>query len=138
MNLRALRCGAKNPSVKIHPKLRNFVEDDFDFFGYEQGRSSTTVVAGRLKSHIKFWRSRSIGASNFILDVIDHGYRNAFCSLHPLLVSLLIISQLWRILILLTKLFPNCWLPIAFLNRKFCLITSTLFPFLFSHLGRRG
>ena len=48
VNLRALRYGAKNPSVEIHPKLRNFVEDDFDFFGYEQGRSSTTVVAGRL------------------------------------------------------------------------------------------
>ena len=29
---------------------------------------------------------------------------------HPLLVFLVIISQLWRILILLTKLFPNCWL----------------------------
>ena len=35
--------------MEIHPKLRNFVEDDFDFFGYEQGRSSTTVVAGRLQ-----------------------------------------------------------------------------------------
>ena len=31
-------------------KLRNFVE-------YEQGRSFTIVVAGRLKSHIQFWRS---------------------------------------------------------------------------------
>ena len=44
-------------------KLRNFVEDDFDFFEYEQGRSSTIVVAGRLKSHIQFltfYRRQSI------------------------------------------------------------------------------
>ena len=47
-------------------------------------------------------------------------------TLHPLLVFLVIISQLWRILILLTKLFPNCWLPIAFLDRRSCPITSTL------------
>ena len=33
-------------------KLRNFVEDDFDFFEYKQGGSSTIVVAGRLKSPI--------------------------------------------------------------------------------------
>ena len=48
------------------------------FFEYEQGRSSTIVVAGRLKSHIQFWRS--IGASQFILDVIEHGYRIPFHS----------------------------------------------------------
>ena len=67
--------------VEDTDKLRNFVEDDFDFFfEYEQGRSSTIVVAGRLKSHIivQFWRS--IGASQFILDVIEHGYRIPFHS----------------------------------------------------------
>ena len=47
--------------VEDTDKLRNFVEDDFDFFEYEQGRSSTIVVAGRLKSHIQF--CRSIGAN---------------------------------------------------------------------------
>ena len=57
----------------------NFVEDDFDFCEYEQGRSSSIVVAGRLKSHIQFWRS--IGASQFILDVIEHGYRIPFHSI---------------------------------------------------------
>ena len=40
--------------VEDTDKLRNFVEDDFDFFEYEQSRSSTIVVAGRLKSHIQF------------------------------------------------------------------------------------
>ena len=123
--------------VEDTDKLRNFVEDDFDFFEYEQGRSSTIVVAGRLKSHIQFWRS--IGTSQFILDVIEHGYRIPVHSTPPVSFSSNNRSdQLWRILILLTKLFPNCWLPIAFLNRRSCPITSTLFPFLFSHLGKRG
>ena len=63
----------------------NFVEDDFDFCEYEQGRSSSIVVAGRLKSHIQFWHS--IGASQFILDVIEHGYRIPFHSLPPVSFS---------------------------------------------------
>ena len=73
--------------VEDTDKLRNFVEDDFDFFEYEQGRSSTIVVAGRLKSHIivQFWRS--IGASQFILDVIEHGYRIPFHSTPPVSFS---------------------------------------------------
>ena len=73
--------------VEDTDKLRNFVEDDFDFFEYEQGRSSTIVVAGRLKSHIivQFWRSR--GASQFILDVIEHGYRIPFHSTPPVSFS---------------------------------------------------
>ena len=62
--------------VEDTDKLRNFVEDDFDFLEYEQGRSYTIVIAGRLKSHIKFWRS--IGDCQFILDVIEHGYRIPF------------------------------------------------------------
>ena len=71
--------------VEDTDKLRNFVEDDFDFFEFEQGRSSTIVVAGRLKSHIQFWRS--IGASQFILDVIEHGYRIPFHSTPPVSFS---------------------------------------------------
>ena len=121
--------------VEDTDKLKNFVEDDFDFFEYEQGRSSTIVVAGRLKSHIQFWRS--IGASQFILDVIEHGYRIPFHSAPPVSFSSNNKSALAHS-DLLTKLFPNCWLPIAFLNRRSCPITSTLFPFLFSHLGRKG
>ena len=38
--------------VEDTDKLRNFVEDDSDFFENEQGRSSTIFVASRLKSHI--------------------------------------------------------------------------------------
>ena len=121
--------------VEDTDKLRNFVEDDFDFFEYEQGRSSTIVVAGRLKSHIQFWRS--IGASQFILDVIEHGYRIPFHSTPPVSFSSNNKSALAHS-DFVTKLFPNCWLPIAFLNRRSCPITSTLFPFLFSHLGKRG
>ena len=71
--------------VEDTDKLRNFVKDDFDFFDYQQGRSSTIVVAGRLKSHIQFWRS--IGASQFILDVIEHGYRIPFPSTAPVSFS---------------------------------------------------
>ena len=40
--------------VEDTDKLRNFVEDDFDFFEYEQGRSSTIVVAGRLNPIFSF------------------------------------------------------------------------------------
>ena len=62
-------------------KSWNFVEDDFDSWG----RSSSIVVAGRLKSHIQFWRS--IGASQFILDFNEHGYRILFRSLPPVSFS---------------------------------------------------
>ena len=71
--------------VEDTDKLRNFVEDDCDLFEYEQGLSSTIVVAGRLKSHIQFWRS--IGATQFILDVIEHGYRIPFHSTPPVSFS---------------------------------------------------
>ena len=71
--------------VEDTDKLSNFVEDDFDIFEYEQGRSSTIVVAGGLKSHIQFWRS--IGASQIILDVIEHGYRIPFHSTPPVSFS---------------------------------------------------
>ena len=33
--------------IIIAQSLRNFVEDDFEFFEYEHFRSSTIVVAGR-------------------------------------------------------------------------------------------
>ena len=56
----------------------------FDFCEYEQGRSSSIVVAGRLKSHIHFWRSI---AGQFILDVIEHGYRIPFHSIPPVSFS---------------------------------------------------
>ena len=62
-------------------KLPNFVVEDLDYCEYEQGINPNIVVAGRLKCHAQFWRS--IGASQFILDVIDRGYRIPFHSPPP-------------------------------------------------------
>ena len=66
-------------------KFLNFVEEDLDYFEYEQGINPNIVVAGRLKTHAQFWRS--IGASQFILDVIDQGYRIPFHSSPPVSFS---------------------------------------------------
>jgi len=44
-------------------KFLNFVEDDLDYFEYEQGINPNIVVVGRLKMHAQFWRS--IGASQY-------------------------------------------------------------------------
>ena len=38
-------------------------------------------MPGSLKNHIQFWRS--IGTTQFILVVIDEGYRIPFCSTPP-------------------------------------------------------
>ena len=51
---------------------------DHDLYEYEQGLSPNIIVAGRLKTHIQFWKS--IGASQYILDVIDSGFRIPFHS----------------------------------------------------------
>ena len=66
-------------------KFLNFVEEDLDYFEYEQGINPNIVVAGRLKTHAQFWLS--IGASQFILDVIDQGYRIPFHSSPPVSFS---------------------------------------------------
>ena len=66
-------------------KFLNFVEDDLDYFEYEQGINPNIVVVGRLKMHAQFWRS--IGASQFILDVIEQGYRIPFHSSPPVSFS---------------------------------------------------
>ena len=66
-------------------KFLNFVEEDLDYFEYEQGINPNIVVAGRLKTHAQFWRS--IGASQFILDAIDQGYRIPFHSSPPVSFS---------------------------------------------------
>lgn len=80
------------PVYQDRDKSLNYVDEDLDYYEYEQGINSNIVVAGRLKSHAHFWRS--IGASQFILDVIDAGYRIPFHSTPPLLVFLVITSQL--------------------------------------------
>ena len=58
---------------------------DHDFYEYEQGLSSNIIEAGRLKTHIQFWKS--IGASPYILDVIDTGYHIPFYSMPPVSFS---------------------------------------------------
>ena len=66
-------------------KLPNYFVEDLDYCEYEQGINPNIVVAGRLKCHAQFWRS--IGASQFILDVIDQGYRIPFHSTPPVSFS---------------------------------------------------
>ena len=61
----------KDKSSSYFPEHSNL-----DSYEYEQGVSSNFVVPGSLKNHIQFWRS--IGTSQFILDVIDEGYRFLF------------------------------------------------------------
>ena len=43
-----------------------------DFYEYEHGQKHL-IVRGRLKQHVQFWKS--IGASDFIIDVIENGYK---------------------------------------------------------------
>ena len=49
-----------------------------DFYEYEQGQKHL-LVKGRLRKNIQFWRD--IGASEFVLDVIEHGYKIPFYSM---------------------------------------------------------
>ena len=59
----------------------NSLADDLDYHKYEQGANLNIIVAGRLKTHIEFWRS--IGANEFILNLIEEGYRIPFHSSPP-------------------------------------------------------
>ena len=51
-----------------------------NYFEYEQGESCI-LVKGRLKKHIQFWKD--IGTNNFILDVIQNGYKIPFFTTPP-------------------------------------------------------
>ena len=70
-------------SLQNRDKLSNYFPEHCysDSYEYEQGVTSNIVVPGSLKNHIQFWRS--IGSSQFILDVIDEGYRIPFYSTPP-------------------------------------------------------
>ena len=70
-------------SLQDRDKSSNYFPEhsNLDSYEYEQGVSSNFVVPGSLKNHIQFWRS--IGTSQFILDVIDEGYRIPFYSTPP-------------------------------------------------------
>ena len=65
-------------SLQNRDKSSNYFPEhcDLDSYEYEQGVSSNIVVPGSLKNHLQVWRS--IGTSQFILDVIDEGYRIPF------------------------------------------------------------
>lgn len=64
-------------------KFTNALPDDLDpdLYECEMGINSHINVTGRLKDRIDFWRST--GASQFILDVIQQGYRIPFHSKPP-------------------------------------------------------
>ena len=58
---------------------QDFLKDEYDysrfthnFYDHEQGQKQI-LVKGRLKKHLSFWRS--IGSSEFVLDVIEKGYK---------------------------------------------------------------
>ena len=51
-----------------------------DYYEYEQGQKHI-IVRGRLKKNIQFWQY--IGASDFILDVIENGYKIPLFSMPP-------------------------------------------------------
>ncbi|XP_068223977.1 uncharacterized protein [Palaemon carinicauda] len=64
--------GRKGPSG-------NCVNDNFttNYFEYESGRKQI-IVKGRLRDNLKLWKD--IGSSNFIIDIIENGYRLPFYS----------------------------------------------------------
>ena len=70
------------PSQSLQNRDKSFLEHCYlESYEYEQGVSSNIVVPGSLKNHIQF--CRSIGTSQFILDVIVEGYRIPFFSTPP-------------------------------------------------------
>lgn len=76
----------RDKSLILSPE---YLDLNHDFYEYEQGLRSNIIVAGRLKTHIQFWKS--IGASPYILNVIDTGYRIPFYSM-PRLASQITIT----------------------------------------------
>ena len=55
----------------------DFDHDRFteNYFEYEQGQKDI-IVKNRLRNHFRFWEK--IGANQFILDTILHGYKIPF------------------------------------------------------------
>ena len=70
-------------SLQNRDKSLNYFPEHYNLDSYEceQGVSSNVVVPGCLKNHVQFWRS--IGTSQFILDIIDEGYHIPFYSTPP-------------------------------------------------------
>ena len=74
--------GSRNDEIaKGEDSNLDFMKDEYhfdydrfthDFYEYEQGQKHI-IVRGQLKQHIQF--CKSIGASDFIIDVIENGYK---------------------------------------------------------------
>ena len=62
-------CVSDSASLEDKYDLERF---SHDYFEYESGQKSI-IVKGRLKKHLAFWKT--IGANDFILDVIENGYK---------------------------------------------------------------
>ena len=79
-------CGLSLPlgssSSSVHGDNSGYDPDFYlnNFCEYEQGNSEP-IVRGRLKSSVPFWRS--IGASKFILDIVEYGYKLPFLHSPP-------------------------------------------------------
>lgn len=63
----------------------DFLKDEYDysrfthdFYEYEQGQKNI-LVKDRLKKHLSFWRE--IGSNDFVIDVIQNGYKVPFYSM---------------------------------------------------------
>ena len=61
------------------------VDSDHGLYEYKHGLSSHIMVAGRLKTHIQFWKST--GTSPYILNLIKSGYRIPLYSMPPVSFS---------------------------------------------------
>ena len=56
----------------------HLVEDSYE---YESSGHNIPQVKGNLKNNLQFWKT--IGASRYILDVVEHGYRLPFAHVPP-------------------------------------------------------
>ena len=73
------------PTIQTSRDLKDeycFDSDHFtnDYYEYEQGQKHI-IGRGRLKKNIQFWRD--IGANDFVLDVIENGYKLPLFSMPP-------------------------------------------------------
>ena len=81
----------ESPQSDIEDKYSMHMYTDFDhdrftenYFEYEQGQKDI-IMKNRLRNHFGFWEK--IGANQFILDTILHGYKIPFYSLPPRFIA---------------------------------------------------
>ena len=95
------------------------VDSDHGLYEYKHGLSSHIMVAGRLKTHIQFWKST--GTSPYILNLIKSGYRIPLYSMPPVSFSNNNTSASANKASLQMQ-YLNCYSLIIFLKRMLCLI----------------